>query len=513
VFFPFVYGIDYTVRSGLNLLVDPIARPVHAAAALARGDTAAVKANAYHFAHALAVDMFLFSQIAGGNITGKGPSDPATRQALLEATDENGDPVWRPDSMRVPLPNGQHFWMNYTSLPVVGLTGAIMANMWDAWVWDGKKDMTPPERFATLAANTAGAIAEGTFFRDTLDLASILTQPQSASTALSRLGGGLLSRALPAGSLLRQVAYAADPSRKTPENIAHEVMQAIPGARGLVPNQVSPYTGQDVDTQFSWSTLAAPGTVYYGQDGQNPLASETARLARQGLDVTPSGYSATQQGRGASIFEQRQPGSVVRGVQGELAEESGPRALAFLNSPQYQAMSDADKAASLQAVFGEARRDAEFAMKGTPDIRLSPGQQMEQVQAGVARYRGVRGTPEEIDRRNRQVSQARAALSEFSQLYGPERGERMLRRISPEAWRLIRRHPPLDPDRVWRRERSAARAAGFDTSLTSQPALPGQETGQTPMGLQFVAPDYVPNLLPPPETSLANRRPPSSRGR
>jgi hypothetical protein len=510
VLFPFVYGIDFSIRSGLKTLAGPVVYGAKTATALARRDLPAARANATHFGLTLGVDLFLFDQIRQGNITGKGPSDPDQRQALMEAVDEQGDPVWRPDSMRVPLPNGKHLWMNYTSLPVVGVTGAIMANMWDAWVWDGKKDKTPPERFATLAANTAQSIAEGTFFRDSLDLASILTQPQSASTALSRFAGGLLGRAVPA--VVRQAAYAADPNRKAPDSLLAEVAQGIPGARNLVPNQVSPYTGGDVGLGYSWATPFAPGTVYYGQGEQNPVASESLRLQRQGLPVAPSSYSATQQGRGATVFDQRQTGGVVRGIQSELAEETGPRAAAYINSPQYQALSDQDKAAALEELFGGSRRNAEFAMKSVPGVQLSPEQRLDLVQSGVPRYYGVRGTPEEIDHQNREIGQAKAALAEYTRLYGPDRGELMLRRISPQAWRLAVMREEIDPDLLWMRQRRAGREAGFDPSLLQQPAPPAAGAlGASPLGMQFVTPDYTPPALPPPQTSFANRLPPSAR--
>jgi hypothetical protein len=511
VFFPFVYGIDFSLRAGLKTLAGPVWYSGRTVEALAKGDTQAAKANAAALGLTFAVDAFLFHQITDGNITGKGPSDPNQRQSLLETVDENGDPVWRPDSMRVPLPNGHHLWMNYTSLPVIGVTGSIMANMWDAYMWDGKKDMTPPERFATLAANTAASIAEGTFFRDTLDLASIMTQPQSAGTALSRMAGSLLSRAIPGSSLLRQVAYASDPNRKTPENLGQEVMQGLPGLRGQVPNQVSPYTGSDVDMNYSWATPFAPGTVYYGQNPQNPVAAEASRLQRQGLSAAPSSYSATQQGRGTSIFEQQQPGSVVRDVQREVAGQTNPRAAAYINSPAYQQLPDADKAAALSELFGGSRDNARFAMQSVPGINLSDQQRLGHAQAGVAHYYGVSGTPEEIERKNREIGQAKSALTEYNRLYGPEMGEIMLRRVSPQAWRLAVLYEDIDPDIRWMRERSAARGAGLNPALTAQAAPPNQTNGAAPLGLQFATPDYAPPLTRAPQTSMGNRLPPSMR--
>ena len=510
IIFPFVYGIDFTVRAGTKLATGPVVYPVKAATALARGDTTAARAYATNAGLTTAVNLFLVAQVLGGNLTGKGPSDPRERQALLEATDERGDPIWRPDAMRVPLPNGRHMWMAYGSLPIVGLTGAIFANAYDAYMYDGKSDDNIAATLAKAGAGVVGTVAEGTYFRDMMDLVSIFSEPQSADTAASRFAGGLVGRLIPA--VVRQTAQAIDPNRKAPENALQEFAQNIPGVRNLVPNQVSPFTGGDVRMGWSPASLVSPGTVYYGSDGANPLAAETDRLNRLGFNANPSQYSATQQGHGTTVLGQRQTGEQIRAAQGIMADETQRRASALVNSPQYRAMSDADKAAALDAVYSRARSASDYDWQG--QLTLTPQQQLARETTAIRRYigPGLSGlSPSQLARRNEEIGQAKAMLTQFEQMYGPDRGEIMLRRVSREAWRDAVMYDDVDPDLRWLRERRAAQALGLDPRLAAQAGAANTTTAPLGAGLFGNTAGGTPNLIQPPDYSFANRFPPSAR--
>jgi hypothetical protein len=510
VIFPFIYGIDFTVRAGTKLATGPIMYPIKAGEAALRGDAQMAKAYGTNAALTTAVDSFLVAQVLMGNMTGKGPSDPRERQALLESTDEQGDPIWRPDSIRVPLPNGRHMWMAYGSLPIVGLTGAIFANAYDLYMYDGKTDDNIAAKLAKAGAGVVGTVAEGTYFRDMMDLVSIFSEPQRADTALSRFAGGLVGRIVPAA--VRQTAQAIDPNRKAPENALQEFGQNIPGIRNLIPNQVSPFTGEDVRMGWSPASLVAPGAVYYGSNGRNPLATETDRLNRLGFNANPSQYSATQQGHGTTILGQRQTGEQVRGAQSVMADETERRASALVNSPQYQGMSDAQKAAALDAVYSRAREASDYEWQ--QGLSLTPKQELAREVSAVRKYigPGLSGlSPAQLARRNEEIGQAKTLLSQLEQAYGPGRGEIALRRISRQAWRDATMYDDADPDLRWRRERRIARDLGLDPRAFAQPGAANETPAPLGAGLFGNSGGATPNLMQPPDYSYAGRFPPSMR--
>ena len=155
--FPFVYGLRPMINAGTGVVTSPVKHTNEFVQALRNGDREGAKYAAKKFALANTFNGFVAYQVMGGNITGHGPSDPQRRQALLEATDENGDPVWRPDSYRIPTPGGGHTWVKYTSLPgPIPIVASVMANLYDAYVFEGKS----PETSNETAARMAGTVLE-----------------------------------------------------------------------------------------------------------------------------------------------------------------------------------------------------------------------------------------------------------------------------------------------------------------------------------------------------------------
>ena len=343
-----------------------------------------------------------------------------------------------------------------------------------------------------------------------MDLVSIFSEPQRADTALSRFAGGLVGRLIPAA--VRQTAQAIDPNRKAPENALQELGQNIPGVRNLIPNQVSPFTGGDVRMGWSPASLVAPGAVYYGSDGTNPLATETDRLNRLGFNANPSQYSASQQGHGTAILGQRQSGEQVRGAQSAMADETRRRADALTGSAQYRGMSDAQKAAALDAVYSRAREASSYEWQQGLD--LTPKQNLTRELGAVRKYvgPGLSGLPpEQLARRNQEIGQAKSLLSQLEQAYGPGRGEIALRRISRQAWRDATMYDDVDPDLRWMRERRVAQGLGLDPRAFAQPGAADEQPAPLGAGLFGNTGGVSPTLMQPPDYSYAGRFPPSMR--
>lgn len=463
ILFPFVYGIDFSLRAGLNIIANPVKGTVKAVDALRRGDTDMAARQGAAAAMSASFLGYLSYLAVSGNATGGGPRDPNKREALLEATDEKGDPIWRPDSLRIPVvgPGGvRHVWVSYTSMPVISLPLNMMANGWEAFQFDGKKpDGKNPEKIeyfdTILRAGQAvtKALMQGSYMSGILELSNLAGGEQGQTPG--RFVGELASRFVPASGLMRQAAYATDPYQKvSPSNdqggfagVPQQLAEGIPGLRNMVPNRVSPYTGKAVPTNDSIASLVAPGRVYAGASPVNRVAGEA--LARNEF---PYGFTKMEQSEGADFAGSQQTGAAIRGAASEFGAASGTAALRLINSPEYQAMNPTQKAAALDRAFSQGKSMGQY--QAEEKVSLTPEARVEHLQEGMPKYEGISGTPTEIASLNRRIGQARAMLSQLTAQYGPDAARMYLQRLSPENFQLAVSYNPIRPDTLWQQEQA-----------------------------------------------------------
>jgi hypothetical protein len=476
--FPFVYGLRPMIRSGTRTLFSAPVHGTEAARALLRGDTEGAKYAGKKFALANAFNGYIAWQVMSGNITGHGPSDPATRQALMEATDENGDPIWRPDSIRLPAPDGGHFWTKYTSLPgPVSIVATVMGNLYDAYAFDGKDMETAPETAARMAQQLIPSVLDNTYMRDFINLTEAMNA-NGGGVEMGRVAGQVAGRFVPGAGALRTAAMITDPYQRITENPLQDIQGGIPGLRQMLPAQVSAYTGEPVENRTNPLTALGglSGNIAQAPSRPNPMAREVAELRRRPLSgeqpvgsPTPRTFTRGEQARGAEFAGQRQTGEAIRGAQEEFGRESGRQLLPVITSPEYQRMTPEQKAATLERVIGQegsVRPAARYAAEGRVD--LPPERQLERRMEERPQFMGVSGSPQEIAAMNQRVKSARDSLAQLSTRYGRDMAMALLAQQAPEALQLALSYPPMNRDLLWMQEQQEARGLGI---------VPEEDTG------------------------------------
>lgn len=500
--FPFVYGLRPAIRAGEEVLKSPVKYPIEIARALRAGDTEEAKYVTKKLALAQSFNAFLAYNVLSGNITGHGPTDPATRQALMEATDENGDPIWRPDSYRIPNPGGGHTWVKYGSLPgPVSMVSTIMANMYEAYTYDGKDMEMDPERAARVAATIGASYLDNTYFRDMINLVEAMNV-QGGVPNLGRIAGQIAGRFVPGAGALRTAATITDPYQRITENIGQDLASGIPGARQQLPAQVSAYTGRAVEQPLNPLTALGgiAGNIYASPSERNPVAREAAALSARDLSgfrpsegvegsVFPRAFTRGEQSRGAEFAGMRQTGEGIRGAQAAYGAQAEADLLPLLNSPAYQALSPQQKAQRIAQEVERTRGRGEYAAEGAPGITLPPKQALERRVLQTPQYYGVTGTPDQIAQQNTDITAAVNALEQLTTRYGRNIAMALLSQQNPEAFRLAmlygRRR--IDPNMRWYQQRDLAQEVGYtpeDTGVYVPDFGSGSDVigGGTPVG-------------------------------
>ena len=478
--FPFVYGLRPMIKSGTRTL---FSAPIHGAEfakAIRAGDGEGAKYAAKKFALANSFNGFIAYHVISGNITGHGPQDPGTRQALMEATDEHGDPIWRPDSIRLPNPGGDeagHTWVKYTSMPgPVSIVATVMGNMYEAYAFDGKDMESTAETLSRVMPEIAKGVMDNTYFRDMINLVEALNATGGAP-GISRVAGQVAGRFVPAAGALRTAATLMDPQQRLATNPVEDIQSGIPGLRERLPAQVSPYSGRPSEQPLSPVTALGgiSGNVYASPSERNPIARETVAASRRSLpweggvrpseglesDVFPRTFTRGEQSRGLDFAGARQTGEGIRGAQVAFGRESGEEMLRLIESPQYQAADPRLKAQMLTQAANRSGQRGEYAAFGAPGVNPSPEKRLERARLQTARFRGVRGAPDEIAEQNQKIAQARETLSELSARIGRSRAINLMRKTDPEAYRLATRYRPMSQDRLWMQEQANKASLGI----------------------------------------------------
>jgi len=203
---------------------------------------------------AAGVNFFIFSQAMAGNITGNGPDDAGEKQALQDARDANGDPIWQPNSIRIATPVGTK-WINYSSFPPVGIQMAGIANAVEAFNEANKKARVTgqPLDYGQLAQDvgkaTGQTVADAWYFQDVARIAQAMKDgswPTQLGETLTDYG----MRYVPEGSLLNWTRSMTDQtvretrSKNLPQDLLQRAENRLPGVNQNEPPRIDPTTGQ-----------------------------------------------------------------------------------------------------------------------------------------------------------------------------------------------------------------------------------------------------------------------------
>ena len=356
VLVPFVKIPDVIYRTGVGMLAEPVVAPFARGVQRGlKGEQAVQRGDVGRQRLATLLLTGYFGLAAAGNLTGNGPTDPGKRRVLMEARDENGDPVWQPHAVRVA---GRRF--DYTNLGPAAIPMAAMGNAVEAYRETGRK--VDPHVPADLVNKTAGAMHDASYV-DTVGKILTAVGEGRLTDVPKQLGQSALGRFVPYGGALAQAARTMEGEIKETRGPLEAVAARIPGLAEGVPSRIGPFGEPVEDPQDAVSTLSP---IRSGARGTpNPAAVE---MGRQEVGV---GRPDRTVAKTRLTEEQYRAYEIAAGrrIREAVDKEMG--------KPGYAQLVDAEKKKRLQAAVEEGRAKARAEVekklpKPTPARRPGP---------------------------------------------------------------------------------------------------------------------------------------------
>jgi hypothetical protein len=307
---------------GINEL---ITTPIQVAKALKTGDAVAAKRAAASGALATLTNTAILAEVNQGNITGNGPDDPAKKRALMQARDDNGNPEWRPNSIRV---GGQ--WVPYSSFGPVAVQLGAVANAVEQYN-DAGKQVNP--NVARAFGSALGDTIMDAWYLQTL---SGVFSAVKNGTIPEWMGGQALStagRAIPEAGLANMLRGLTDPVVREPKPKLEDpsswldyFANRVPGASETVQPRLDPATGRPIEEPRTPASVLVRSTAAGEPNPVNEV------LARHNLGVgdAPDTISPVS---GVTV-------AITEDEKRRFLELSGPevekRVLAMQNNPSFQ---------------------------------------------------------------------------------------------------------------------------------------------------------------------------------
>ena len=277
VLVPFSVIPDAILTRGARNL--PLVNEAMGLGRLARGDVRGAADAGRRAALAETTNAAIWSQVLAGNVTGNGPDDPAKKRALMQARDEQGNPLWRPNSLRV---GGQ--WVPYASLlGPAAVQVAFVANAVEQYEDSGRQ--VNPDVVKAFGSALGDTISDA-WYLQTLSGAFSGIKNGTLPEWMTQQGLATAGRAIPEAGLLNAVRGITDPVQREgrpklddPGTWADYFGNRVPGVSPLVPPRVDPATGRPLQEPRDLGSLALRATA----PGEPNRVNEI--LARHNLGV------------------------------------------------------------------------------------------------------------------------------------------------------------------------------------------------------------------------------------
>lgn len=419
-------GVPSTIL-GMGGRILPGVNEVAGLTQIARGiknrDPEAVYRATRKTAIAGAVNMAILGEVLQGNITGDGPTNPQQKARLMEAVDDQGNAVWRPNSIRV---GGR--WFDYSGLGHVAVPMAMIANgvdevnEWSRKPADKRGGM--PELAGDIGAATARTISNAWYLRN---LGDVLEASKTGN--IKTIGKSILAtgdRLVPLGGLANEARKYTDQIARDPQSIEEHFENRIPGLSTRVPPRYTATTGKPMEQPQDPLSLAFRGTPP-AMMSPNPLAQEVSRLNAAGENVSVP----LQDEDYAGAKQSREQTTLLRQTMGQAANLYG---LSILTDPKYANATDKQKADALNKAVSQSRDIADMQLA---DVARDPHHQALREWAQTPHFIGVRGSPEEIQQQNFVIAEAKAKFSAYKEAYGEGKARSHLKADDPAAYKLI----------------------------------------------------------------------------
>lgn len=429
-----------------------------------QGDTVAARKEFARTYLTTFVNFAILSEVAQGNITGDGPTNPSDRQRLMEAVDENGNAIWRPNSIRV---GGK--WIDYSGLGPLALPMSSIANLVDEALDRAQK---PPEQRGgvpdialNLLNREARTIGNAWYLKGLADVLSGIKEGTLGGTGSSLTQ--VADRLVPAESLLNEFRRVEDMYAREPTNVLEREASRIPFASRLVEPRLSATTGRPVEQPRDWFSTLVRGTPS-GMMTPNPVAAEVSRLDESGNRVSVPYEVKTYKGA-------KQTDDQERLIHEQVGTAVNMYVLDTMNKPQYARLSDAQKADALRSAIGQAQAAADITLGG--QVARSPHESALLQWSQKSHYYDMpRGTPDEVARKNWEIDQAYAKLRDYRRQFG-EQGDDRFEREDPKAYNLTRRYQLRPKEELDAMKASIDKATGGALSQKAKQAETGGLVG------------------------------------
>ena len=341
VLFPFVKIPDVVYRTGVGMLAEPVMPFARGVVRGYKGQPAVRRGELGRQRLATLLLTGYFGAAAAGNLTGDGPRDPAKRRVLMEARDENGDPIWQPHSFRVAVPGAGVRWFDYANLGPPSLPMGAIANAVEVYRERGQK--VEPDYAAEIVNRTASGLLDASYI-DTAGKVLKAIADGRVDELPTQLGQSALGRFVPYAGLVAQVARTAEGEVKQPRNPLEAVAARVPFVSELVPSRQSPLGGP---AQAPEDVVSLASPVRPSARGEPNRAA--AELARHDVGVAgppPSVEGVPLQGAETRRYEE---------IAGPLVREE---VQAVIDDPLFAGLSPREKQEELRLAVARGRKTA-----------------------------------------------------------------------------------------------------------------------------------------------------------
>ncbi|HMF41116.1 MAG TPA: peptidoglycan DD-metalloendopeptidase family protein [Polyangia bacterium] len=335
---PFSNVPDVILSRGLQRLpvVNEVTGGVQALRAAARGDVDTAQRIGARTLIASAVNLAIWAEVQQGNITGSGPDDPTRKAALMAARDSSGNPIWRPNSIRV----GDR-WFNYGGLGPVSLQLGSIANAVEQYELEGRK--VDPNLVGGVTKAIAQTVGDAWYLQSVADIFDAFKTGRFDQAA-GRVLGSSLDRVIPLSGAQNAIRQWQDQVVRDPQNPIQREMNRIPGLSELVQPKLEPSTGQPVEEPRDVVSVLTRSSA----SGQPDPVNEA--LARHNLGVSDAPQTITRGNLTIALNDDEQR---------RFVEMSGPeiarRVSAVINVPGYANLSPDQQRSRLETAIRLSR--------------------------------------------------------------------------------------------------------------------------------------------------------------
>jgi hypothetical protein len=307
---------------------------------------------------------------ATGRLSGRGPSNPAERNALYEKN-------WEPNSVKI----GDK-WVSYQLFQPISVQAAIIANLYEQLAESKADEDTIATTVADTMSRSMNSFLNQSFLSGLFDFVEAI---QSVDRSAARVAGRTASGFVPLVSLQRQIAQGMDPVIRQPRTVEQNVLTSIPGLSQSVPPRLTRFGEEVTRPGGPLKRMFDPFNISTEVD--DPIATELSRL---GVNISvPSGRLTMpvqlQDRTGLEEFSLSDAQSTgFRQTQGRAVRQALER---VMQSPRYRELSDVER----ERVIRSVRTQVVGAVRDQARRQLLPGALMPDM-AGTPRGVGKQFT-------------------------------------------------------------------------------------------------------------------------